>query len=33
MPEYILLDDMIDDMIDDISYIRINSYLKMDEDN
>ena len=33
MPEHILLDDIIDDMIDNISYIRLNSYLNLDEDN
>ena len=33
MPEHILLDDIIDDMIDNISYIRLNSYLYLDEDN
>lgn len=31
MPDHILLDDIIDDMIDDISYIKINSYLNLDE--
>lgn len=31
MPDHILLDDIIDDMIDDISFIRINSYLNLDE--
>ena len=33
MPDHILLDDIIDDMIDDISYIKLNSYLNLDEDN
>ena len=33
MPDHILLDDIIDDMIDNISYIRLNSYLNLDEDN
>ena len=33
MPEHILLDDIIDDMIEDISYIRLNSYLNLDDDN
>ena len=33
MPDYILLDDMIDDMIDNISYIKLNSYLSLEEDN
>ena len=33
MPEHILLDDIIDDMLDYISYIRLNSYLNLDEDN
>lgn len=32
MPEHILLDDIIDDMIDDISYIRLNSYLNLDDE-
>lgn len=33
MPDYILLDDLIDDMIDNVSYIKLNTYLNMDEDN
>ena len=33
MADYILLDDMIDDMIDNISYIKLNTYLKSEEDN
>ena len=33
MPDHILLDDIIDDMIEDISYIKLNSYLNLDEDN
>lgn len=33
MADYILLDDMIDEMIDNISYIKLNTYLKSDEDN
>ena len=33
MPDHILLDDIIDDMIDNISYIRLNSYLNLEEDN
>lgn len=33
MPDYILLDDLIDDMIDDVSYIKLNSYLSLDENN
>ena len=33
MPDHILLDDIIDDMIDNISYIKLNSYLNLDEDN
>jgi len=33
MPDYILLDDLIDDMIDDISYIKLNSYLNLEENN
>ena len=32
MPDYILLDDLIDDMIDNVSYIKLNTYLNMDED-
>lgn len=32
MPDYMLLDDLIDDMIDDISYIKLNTYLDLDED-
>lgn len=31
MPDHILLDDIIDDMIDNISYIKINSYLNLDD--
>jgi len=31
MPDHILLDDIIDDMIEDISYIKINSYLNLDD--
>lgn len=30
MPDHILLDDIIDDMLEDISYIKINSYLNLD---
>jgi len=33
MPDHILLDDIIDDMIEDISYIRLNSYLNLDDEN
>ena len=33
MPDHILLDDIIDDMIEDISYIKLNSYLNLEEDN
>jgi len=33
MPDYILLDDLIDDMIDNVSYIKLNSYLNLEEDN
>lgn len=32
MPDYILLDDMIDEMIDNISYVKLNSYLNINED-
>lgn len=31
MPDYILLEDVIDEMIDNISYIKLNSYLKIEE--
>ena len=31
MPEHILLDDIIDDMREDISYIKINSYLNLED--
>ena len=31
MPEHILLDDIIDDMLEDISYIKINSYLNLED--
>lgn len=33
MPDYILLDDLIDDMIDDVSYIKLESYLNLEDDN
>ena len=33
MPDYILLEDIIDDMIDNVSYIKLNSYLNLEEDN
>ena len=34
MPDYILLDDLIDDMIDDVSYLKLNTYLNLeDSDN
>ena len=32
MPDYILLDDFIDDMIDDISYIKLRTYLDVNEE-
>ena len=32
MPDYILLDDIIDDMLDNISYIKLNSHLKIKDD-
>ena len=32
MPDYILLDDIIDDMIDDISYIKLKTYLDVNEE-
>ncbi len=32
MPDYILLDDIIDDMIDDISYIKLRTYLDVNEE-
>ena len=32
MPDHILLYDIINDMIDDISYIRLNSYLNLDDE-
>ena len=32
MPDYILLDDIIDDMIDDISYIKLRSYLDVNDE-
>ena len=32
MPDYILLDDTIDDMIDDISYIKLRTYLDVNEE-
>ena len=33
MPDHILLDDIIDDMIEEISYIKLNSYLNLDDEN
>ncbi len=33
MPDYILLDDVVDEMLDNISYIKLNTYLNMDEDD
>ena len=33
MPDYILLDDLIDDMIDDVSYLKLTSYLNLEDDN
>ena len=34
MPDYILLDDLIDDMIDDVSYLKLKTYLNLeDSDN
>lgn len=33
MPDYILFEDIIDDMIDNVSYIKLNSYLNLEEDN
>lgn len=32
MPDHILLDDIIDDMIDEISYIKLNSYLNLNDE-
>ena len=32
MPDYILLDDIMDDMIDDISYIKLRTYLDVNEE-
>ena len=32
MPDYILLDDVIDDILDNISYIKLNTYLNMDDE-
>ena len=32
MPDYILLDDIIDDMIDDISYIKLRTYIDVNEE-
>ena len=33
MPDYILLDDVVDEMLDNISYVKLNAYLNMDEDD
>ena len=33
MPDYILLDDIVDEMLDNISYVKLNSYLKMEGDD
>lgn len=32
MPDYILLDDVVDEMLDNISYVKLNTYLKMEEE-
>jgi len=32
MPDYILLDDIIDDMLDNVSYIKLKTYLDIDEE-
>ena len=32
MPDYILLDDIVDDMLDNISYVKLNTYLNMEEE-
>jgi len=33
MADYILLDDMVDEMLDNISYIKLKTYLDIDENN
>ena len=33
MPDYILLDDVVDEMLDNISFVKLNTYLNMDEDD
>ena len=33
MPDYILLDDVIDEMLDNISYVKLNTYLNMDDED
>jgi len=32
MPDYVLLDDIIDEMIDDISYIKLRTCIKTEND-
>lgn len=32
MPDYVLLDDLIDDMIDNISFVKLNTYINLEED-
>jgi len=33
MPDYILLNDVVDEMLDNISYVKLNTYLNMEEDD
>ena len=33
MPDYILLDDIVDEMLDNISYVKLDTYLNVDEDD
>jgi len=33
MPYKIIIEDVIDEMIDNVSYIKLNTYIKLEEEN
>lgn len=33
MPNKIIVEDIIDEMIDNLNYIKLNTYIKLEEDN
>ena len=33
MPNKIIVEDIIDEMIDNLDYIKLNTYIKLEEDN